>query len=143
MQEDMVQREGKALQGLFAVPGLELALPHLDDVPTHVAQLEAFGKVALAVALNLGLPEVGAGLGKDEVAAAFVAVPEAPFTKMTVRYLRSTMSGVPGRRRTLMRKRNPWANRYLRTRTSGLVLRLRMLDMHLCRCSGVSLSAMR
>lgn len=77
LQENMVQREGKALQGLFAVPGLELALPHLDDVPTHAAQLEAFGKVAFAVALNLGLPEVGAGLGKDEVAAAFVAVPEA------------------------------------------------------------------
>lgn len=77
LQEDMVQCKGKALQGLFAVPGLELALPHLDDVPTHAAQLEAFGKVALAVALNLGLPEVGAGLGKDGVAAAFMTMPEA------------------------------------------------------------------
>lgn len=73
----MVQREGKPLQGKFAVLGLELALPHLDDVPTHAAQLEAFGKVALAVALNLGLPEVGTGLGKDKVAAAFMTMPEA------------------------------------------------------------------
>ena len=46
-------------------------------MPTHAAELEAFGKVALAVALNLGLPEVGTGFGKDEVAAAFMAVPEA------------------------------------------------------------------
>ena len=73
----MVQREGKPLQGQFAVLGLELALPHLDDVPTHAAQLEAFGKVAFAVALNFGLPEVGTGLGKDKVAAAFMTMPEA------------------------------------------------------------------
>lgn len=46
-------------------------------MPTHAAELEAFGKVALAVALNLGLPEVGAGLGKDKVTAAFMAVPKA------------------------------------------------------------------
>ena len=33
--------------------------------------------VALAVALNLSAPEVDVGLGEAEVAAAFVAVPEA------------------------------------------------------------------
>ena len=47
----------------------------------HTAELEAFGKVALAVALNLGLPEAGTGLGKDEVTAAFMAVPEAAVYK--------------------------------------------------------------
>ena len=77
LQEDLVQREDKALKSQFAVLGFELALPHLDDVPTHTAELEAFGKVALAVTLDLGLPEVGARLGKNEVSATLVAVPEA------------------------------------------------------------------
>ena len=77
LQEDVVQGEGDAFQGQFAAFGFELALPYLDDVPAHEAELEAFGVVALAVALYFGLPEVGVGFGQDVVAAAFVAVPEA------------------------------------------------------------------
>lgn len=46
-------------------------------MPAEEAELDTLLHVALAVALNLGLPEGGVGLGEDEVGAIFVAVPKA------------------------------------------------------------------
>lgn len=44
-----------------------------------------------------------------------------PLTKITVLYLASTMSGLPGRFFWQTRNLNPWANRNRRTSSSGLV----------------------
>lgn len=52
-----------------------------------------------------------------------------PFTKMTVLYFRSTISGLPGKPAAWSRYRNPRANSPLRIRSSGLVFRLLMPDI--------------
>ena len=58
-----------------------------------------------------------------------------PFTNMQVRYLRSTMSGCPGRRGWFIRYLKPCANKYLRTIISGLVFLERIADIILLRFS--------
>ena len=63
-----------------------------------------------------------------------------PFTKITVRYLRITMSGCPGSRGWFSRYLNPWAKRYLRTTSSGFVPLLCMDAIQRLRCSFVILS---
>ena len=64
-----------------------------------------------------------------------------PFTKTTVLYLGSTISGHPGSFRTFFLYRRPWENRYLRTISSGLVFVLRICDMFLLRTSFECVSA--
>lgn len=55
----------------------EVAFPEGDDAPAHAAELGLGLLVALAVAVDLGLPELGAGAGHLEMLAFGMAVPEA------------------------------------------------------------------
>lgn len=64
-----------------------------------------------------------------------------PFTKMTVLYLGSTISGQPGSFFTFLRYRNPFEKRYLRTISSGFEFVLRMRDIFMLRTSLLWLSA--
>ena len=69
------------LEGFEGAPadssGPETALPDDYGVPAEAGESLVVAVVALAVALYLRAPEVDVGLGEAEVAAAFVAVPEA------------------------------------------------------------------
>ena len=76
-QIDLVECAFKPFQRHFALLGFQLAFPQDDGVPTEQTELDALLHVALAVALNLGFPEGGVCLGKYEVRAIFVAMPEA------------------------------------------------------------------
>jgi len=68
---------GEGGEGGVALVGLEFAFPDGDDVPAHCLEKFGGGGVTLGVAADLGGPEVGVGLGDDEVLAPLVAVPEA------------------------------------------------------------------
>ena len=63
-----------------------------------------------------------------------------PCTKITVRYLGKTMSGLPGRSLRCSLKRNPAPCRSRRTVSSGLVFWLFTAAIVLRRCSGVRTS---
>ena len=63
-----------------------------------------------------------------------------PFTKMHVLYFLSTMSGFPGNLVWLSLYLKPRPHRNFRTSISGFVSFPFIEAMHLCRCSGVSLS---
>ena len=58
-----------------------------------------------------------------------------PFTKITVLYFGSTISGHPGKDRTFFLYRNPLENRYFLTISSGFELVLRICDIFLLRTS--------
>jgi hypothetical protein len=66
-----------------------------------------------------------------------------PWTRMTVRLDRKTMSGRPGRSRACRRKRYPIPCSSLRTSFSGPVSRPRMRDMSSLRFSGDMMSQRR
>ena len=85
-------------------------------MPAETGEGLVVAVVALAVALNLCAPEVHVGLGEAEVAAAFVAVPEAAVDEDTGAVLAKDDVGVAG------------------TVISGLVSAERMAAMFLCRC---------
>ena len=63
-----------------------------------------------------------------------------PFTKMHVLYFLSTMSGFPGNLGWLSLYLKPRLHKNLRTSISGFVSFPFIEAMHLCLCSGVSLS---
>ena len=63
-----------------------------------------------------------------------------PFTKMHVLYFLSTMSGFPGNLGWLSLYLKPRLHRNFRTSISGFVFFPFIEAMHLCLCSGVSLS---
>ena len=68
---NLTERQDKALEGLLANFGrIELAFPKDDDVPAEELQRLAISEVAGFVALNLSLPEVGAGTRHHEVFAS-------------------------------------------------------------------------
>ena len=67
---NLTECQDKALEGLLANFGrVELTFPKDDDVPAEELQGLAIFKVAGFVALDLSLPEVGAGTGHHEVFA--------------------------------------------------------------------------
>ena len=74
---DAVEGLGEGLEGGLAAVGLELTLPDGDAVPSHGGYLALFFDVALLVAADFLLPEVGVGLGHLEVRAVVVSMPEA------------------------------------------------------------------
>jgi len=79
---DLAQRNKEALQSVLALGGTEVALPNLDDVPTHRGEFAPHQLVTLLVTADLRLPEVGACLGHDEEVAglsivARMSMPEA------------------------------------------------------------------
>ena len=74
---DAVEGLGEGFEGLLAAVGLELALPDGDAVPSHGGYLALFLDVALLVAADFLLPEVGVGLGHLETVAVFVSMPKA------------------------------------------------------------------
>lgn len=63
--------------GLVQCGFLQLAFPDDDDRPALSLQFAPDFLVTLLVACNLGLPEVGVGLGCRGVLAVLVAMPEA------------------------------------------------------------------
>ena len=63
-----------------------------------------------------------------------------PLTNTHVRYLRSTISGCPGKRGLFSRYRNPCFHRYLCTSISGFVFAERIEAIFLCRCCSDSTS---
>ena len=74
---DAVEGLGEGLEGALAAVGLELTLPDGNAVPSHGGYLALFFDVALLVAADFLLPEVGVGLGHLEVRAVVVSMPEA------------------------------------------------------------------
>ena len=77
-QIDVIEGLLERLEGAPAESGgPEAALPDDYGVPAEAGEGLVVTAVALAVALYLRAPEVDVGLGEAEVAAAFVAVPEA------------------------------------------------------------------
>ena len=79
--------------------GPEAALPDDYGVPAEAGEGLVVTAVALAVALYLRAPEVDVGLGEAEVAAAFVAVPEAAVDEDTGAVLAKDDVGVAGQAR--------------------------------------------
>lgn len=78
--------------------------------------------------------------GKRESGQLSCACQKQPFTKMTMHFFLMTMSGRLGKV-VCMRYRIPWANRNLRTNSSGLVFLPLIRDIFQVRFAGVSLSA--
>ena len=77
-QIDVIEGLFEGFEGALADRGgPEAALPDDYGVPAETGKGLVVAVVALAVALYLRAPEVHVGLGEAEVAAAFVAVPEA------------------------------------------------------------------
>ena len=71
---DAVEGLGEGLEGALAALGLELTLPDGDAVPSHGGYLALFFDVALLVAADFLLPEVGVCLGHLEVRAVVVSI---------------------------------------------------------------------
>ena len=90
-------------------------------MPAETGKGLVVAAVALAVALNLSAPEVDVGLGEAEVAAAFVAVPEAAVDEDAGAVLAKDDVGMAGQTRVV-------------EVISGLVSAERMAAMFLCRC---------
>ena len=98
MVEGLLER----LEGALADRGgLEAALPDDYGVPAEAGEGLVVTAVALAVALYLRAPEVYVGLGEAEVAAAFVAVPEAAVDEDTGAVLAQDDVGVAGQARVI------------------------------------------
>lgn len=96
----MIEGLLKRLEGTQADGGgLEAALPDDYRVPAEAGEGLVVTAVALAVALYLRAPEVDVGLGEAEVAAAFVAVPEAAVDEDTGAVLAKDDVGVAGQAR--------------------------------------------
>ena len=74
---DAVEGLGEGFEGLLAAVGLALTFPYGDAVPSHCGYLALFVDVALFVAVDFLLPEVGVCLGHLEVWAVVVSMPEA------------------------------------------------------------------
>ena len=74
---DAVEGLGEGVESLLAAVGLELTFPYGDAVPSHCGYLALFVDVALFVAVDFLLPEVGVGLGHLEIWAVVVSMPEA------------------------------------------------------------------
>ena len=74
---DAVEGLGEGVESLLAAMGLELTFPDGDAVPAHCGYLALFFDVALFVAVDFLLPEVGVCLGHLEVWAVVVSMPEA------------------------------------------------------------------
>lgn len=77
LQIDVVERESEGFERLVTLILLQLALPDGDAVPAHAGELLLLLAVALTVASDLLLPEVGVGLWHLEELAVLVAMPEA------------------------------------------------------------------
>ena len=78
---DAVEGLGEGVESLLAAVGLELTFPYGDAVPSHCGYLALFVDVALFVAVDFLLPEVGVCLGHLEVWAVVVSMPEATVDK--------------------------------------------------------------
>ena len=74
---DAVEGLGEGVESLLAAVGLELTFPYGDAVPSHCGYLALFVDVALFVAVDFLLPEVGVCLGHLEVWAVVVSMPKA------------------------------------------------------------------
>ena len=74
---DAVEGLGEGVESLLAAVGFELTFPYGDAVPSHCGYLALFVDVALFVAVDFLLPEVGVCLGHLEVWAVVVSMPEA------------------------------------------------------------------
>ena len=81
--------------------GPEAALPDDYGVPAEAGEGLVVAVVALAVAFYLLAPEVDVGLGEVEVAAAFVAVPEAAVDEDAGAVLAQDDVGVAGQARVV------------------------------------------
>lgn len=57
----LAQREEESLKGTLATSRSKIALPELDDVPTHGGESCAYLLITLLIAIDLGLPESGTG----------------------------------------------------------------------------------
>lgn len=73
----MVERESERFERLVTLILFQLALPDGDAVPAHAGELLLLLAVALTVASDLLLPEVGVGLWYLKKLAVLVAMPEA------------------------------------------------------------------
>ena len=74
---DAVEGLGEGVESFLAAVGFELTLPDGNAVPSHGGYLALFFDVALFVAVDFLLPEVGVCLGHLEVWAVVVSMPEA------------------------------------------------------------------
>lgn len=81
LQIDVVERESEGFERLVTLILLQLALPDGDAVPAHAGELLLLLAVALTVASDLLLPEVGVGLWHLEKLAVLMAMPEATIDK--------------------------------------------------------------
>ena len=96
----MIEGLFKRLEGAPADGGgPEAALPNDYRMPAEAGEGLIVTVVTLAVALYLRAPEVYVGLGEAEVAAAFVAVPEAAVDEDTGAVLAKDDVGVAGQAR--------------------------------------------
>ena len=96
----MIEGLLEGLKGAPAESGApEAALPDDYRVPAETGEGLIVAVVALAVAFYLRAPEVHVGLGEAEVAAAFVAVPEAAVDEDACAVLAQDDVGVAGQAR--------------------------------------------
>ena len=106
---DLAVRQIDVIKGLFEGfegaladgGGPKAALPNDYRMPAEAGEGLIVTVVTLAVALYLRAPEVYVGLGEAEVAAAFVAVPEAAVDEDTGAVLAQDDVGVAGQARVI------------------------------------------
>jgi hypothetical protein len=66
------------LQILFPHLRLELAFPKLDDVPPHIAKLDAPIQITFPIPLYLRFPKLRIAFRQDIISASFMSMPKAP-----------------------------------------------------------------
>ena len=99
-QIDVIEGLFEGFEGALADRGgPEAALPDDYGVPAETGEGLIVAVVALAVAFYLRAPEVHVGLGEAEVAAAFVAVPEAAVDEDACAVLAQDDVGMAGQAR--------------------------------------------
>lgn len=81
VQHDVAQHQVQLAQRGRAALGSQLALPHHNHMPASCLQQGLIAGVALAVAVDFVLPELGVGHWAASVALALVPVPETPVHK--------------------------------------------------------------
>ena len=106
------------------------AFPYHYDSPAPALPKGIVSQVPFTVVLNLCQPELNVCFMQNKYRTTFVAVPEASFTKMHVRYFARTISGLPSNPFTLRRYLYPSLDNSLRSFTSGFVFLDRICDIH-------------
>ena len=124
----------KFFQTVFTHILFQFAFPNNQHLPPHIYELLMIFHIPLYISVDFGDPIFTLEEGQTK-RPQLCLCQKHPFTKITVWYLGSTMSGHPGRFRRFFRYRKPFENKYFLTISSGFELVLRICDIFLLRTS--------